>query len=652
MGTQSKYRPDIDGLRALAVLLVIFYHLGIGLFGGGFIGVDVFFVISGYLITKLIAQEYKQTGSFSFSNFYLRRARRLFPALITTLCFCMLMAVLLFKADQMERFGGSLIHAVMSVSNFYFWFESGYFDTSALVKPLLHTWSLSVEEQFYLIWPFCLVFLLRRFQTRMVLGVILLAGLFSFLLNAVFADGMVAGLDRILPSFLTEQFRNGRSSIFYLAPFRVFEFAIGASMVWLIQYQPARRLWAELAVIVGLLMIVAAAVLYTEATLFPFYNALLPCLGTALIIHSGTAVYSGRILTNKISVGIGLISYSLYLVHWPFIVFYGYWKKSELSGLDLLVILSLSLIVASLMYKYIEQPMRMRRTSLFVSPASFGFACSLMALIIVLPAANAWANNGWPFRSNILERDIFATFDIDRQKQRRFETFDRLCASKVSEDCDAIDPAVSNLLVVGDSMAYDAINIAAPLLQDNYNVVLDTLTGCPPHDKVDEFLYADYPYRSECIEVNNKRYYDTDYSQVDAVIIDTLLGEYLPSHLIEYAEFLRSKGIAKIVIIGNYIILDTDIVNIGLPATNSERSFAAIAQHAQDNRAKNNQLAEYAENSGVLFLNIIDEFCSPDICETFFDGVPFTWDSWHWSVEFNSIVRERFGPEIVTYLER
>ena len=157
-----QYRPDIDGLRALAVFSVLFFHLGFTTFGGGYVGVDVFFVISGFLITQLIRAEVQRTESFRFSNFYMRRARRLAPALFFTFALCFAFAVVLFSPSDFERFSGALVHAVVSLSNFYFWTESGYFDTAATVKPLLHTWSLSVEEQFYLVWPATMVFLLLK----------------------------------------------------------------------------------------------------------------------------------------------------------------------------------------------------------------------------------------------------------------------------------------------------------------------------------------------------------------------------------------------------------------------------------------------------------------------------------------------------------
>jgi len=166
MHTQIGYQRHIDGLRALAVLSVVFYHYGQPWFGGGYVGVDVFFVISGYLITNLIIGEISSTGDFSFKRFYIRRLRRLFPALAVTLILCLPLALALFSPVQLQDFGRALAAAVFSVSNILFWQESGYFDPMTHMRPLLHTWSLAVEEQYYLLWPALLWFLTRGHGTR------------------------------------------------------------------------------------------------------------------------------------------------------------------------------------------------------------------------------------------------------------------------------------------------------------------------------------------------------------------------------------------------------------------------------------------------------------------------------------------------------
>lgn len=246
-----QYRPDIDGLRAIAILTVLLFHLGVSAFSGGYIGVDVFFVISGYLITKLIRDEVSATEKFSFSNFYIRRVRRLFPSLVFTLCLTLVAAAFLFSAQFFERFGASLLHALFSLSNFYFWKNSDYFAPAAELEPLLHTWSLSVEEQFYLLWPITLVLLLKK-SSGVRFGILLI----------IFAMSLA----------LTRYYIHQTSMIFYLLPFRVFEFIIGALMVWIVEGKSSRNWIDECMTAIGLILIFFAATTYTSSEPFPSFE--------------------------------------------------------------------------------------------------------------------------------------------------------------------------------------------------------------------------------------------------------------------------------------------------------------------------------------------------------------------------------------------
>ena len=354
---QSRYRPEVDGLRAVAVLGVLFFHAGFQSFSGGFLGVDVFFVISGFLITRLIRDEVA-TGWLGFAHFYLRRARRLFPAMFVTLLATLVGASLLFAPPHFERFGGELLHAALSVSNFYFWHEAGYFDTAAQFKPLLHTWSLSVEEQFYVLWPPLLVFLLRRGRVRTLLGLLFLAGLASLLLAEALTSGLFA---------------------FWLLPFRAFEFCIGALTVWLVRFRPANTAWLDPVLLGGIALVVGSFVVFTRATSFPSTASLVPCIGAALVIYSGTARRAARLLNNRAAVGIGLISYSIYLVHWPMIVFWGYWKLEPASESERYALCALSVGVGWVMYRFVEMPFRRPDgPTRNLSPAGFGLACALL----------------------------------------------------------------------------------------------------------------------------------------------------------------------------------------------------------------------------------------------------------------------------------
>lgn len=373
-----EYRREIDGLRGIAVLSVLCFHMGITAFSGGFVGVDVFFVISGFLITKIIRDEVAQTGEFDFKNFYLRRVRRLFPALAFTLLLSLVAALFFFSPDFLSRFGLSLAASLFSVSNFYFWRTNDYFAPGAELEPLLHTWSLSVEEQFYLLWPVVLVFLLKR--SALFLPVLALTAIFflSLLCNHYFDDQ--------------------RELIFYLLPFRVFELSLGGLMVWLIKVQPARPIITEVIGLTGLGMIAYAVFSFNSSMVFPSFNALIPCLGAAMVIYAGKNTVSGALLNTRWLVAVGLISYSLYLIHWPLIVFYKYYKDVDtLWGGEILALTVAALLMAWFMYRHIEQPFRHKRTHVHKNAAFIKYVV-LIAALMSTTSIYAYTDHGMPWR--------------------------------------------------------------------------------------------------------------------------------------------------------------------------------------------------------------------------------------------------------------
>lgn len=341
----SLYRPDIDGLRAFAVISVFLFHLDVAWFPGGFVGVDIFFVISGFLITGLIKKEIENTGKFCFGAFYMRRVRRLFPALFLVLLLTAAVATLLFSTTHLSRFGGAFSSAFVSVSNIYFWVEADYFDVSANIKPLLHTWSLSVEEQFYLFWPLLLLLLIKMHRDWLIPALLLLIGVMSLEANIYYGSGTDGAWNE-----------DGKSTIFFLLPFRIFEFVIGALLVWC-NYRLLKVQWLyEVLFLLGVVLMLYAVLMFNENMLFPSYFALVPSIGTALVIYTGNRAASARVLTNPVTVGIGLISYSLYLVHWPLIVFWQYFMQGELGWGDQAIISVLSITFAYTIYRFVEQP--------------------------------------------------------------------------------------------------------------------------------------------------------------------------------------------------------------------------------------------------------------------------------------------------------
>ena len=392
---KGRYIPEIDGLRAIAVLLVLFFHAGFSKLSGGYVGVDVFFVISGFLITRLIIEEYQNTGRFDFGRFYYRRARRLFPAMFTTIAITLTVAVLLFTPQHLKRFGGEVIYSLFSLSNFFFLSESGYFNTASDFKPLLHTWSLSVEEQFYFAWPAALLIALKLGRKPLAIAAIIGIFIASLALNFSFSDGK-SFLTAPFGQAITEWLSNGASTIYFFTPMRAFEFCIGAAFVFM--RKPNISTWFyEAMLLVGITLIIYSALSFDETTLFPSYNALIPCIGTALAIFSCRAApLSGSVLKSKPMVFMGLISYSVYLVHWPLIVFTKYWLMRDLATLDKAVLVLASIALGFMLYKLVETPLRHGGKS--NQKTQFGLACTMLAMLALLPASTIWSSDGWKWR--------------------------------------------------------------------------------------------------------------------------------------------------------------------------------------------------------------------------------------------------------------
>lgn len=375
----SLYRSDIDGLRAIAVLGVLFYHAGLSTFQGGFLGVDVFFVISGYLITKLI-RDAAGAGTFTYAGFYARRARRLFPALAVTLLATFAVAYKVFPPDYLQQFGASAAAAIVGFSNIFFWSIGGYFDTTALTKPALHTWSLGVEEQFYFLWPVVLVTTLRYFRDKTAFAVIACIGVASLILNAVFLlyGGKFAA--------------DAPSLMFYWLPFRAYELALGAAIVWAERFRPTSRMVLEALALLGLLATVIPIFALNDTSPMP---ALVPCFGAALLIFVGKGQLAKVVFDNRPAVWIGKISYSLYLVHWPIAVFTFYLLGDVTIGAKYRMCMA-SIVVAAGLYYTVERPLHF---GAYLSGNRRFFAAAITAALVVIGlGTDAWRSGGWLWR--------------------------------------------------------------------------------------------------------------------------------------------------------------------------------------------------------------------------------------------------------------
>lgn len=465
------YRPDVDGLRGIAILAVLLFHFDLAGARGGFVGVDVFFVISGFLITGNILGEWR-AGTWSFAGFYLRRVRRLFPALCVTLVAALLAASLLLMPHELEWFASTLIHASVSTSNLLFWQELGYFGPAVERTPLLHTWSLSVEEQFYLVWPLFLLALLRLGGVRLLMTMVALAGALS-----LWGGQRLLGADA--------------QAAFYLMPWRIFEFAAGALLVW-IPRPPPRLAWLEEVVLLaGLGAILYAIARFDPATPFPGYHALVPCLGAAAAIHAGRARRVGVLLGNRPLVAVGLISYSLYLVHWPLLVFAQFAAMRPLDGLERLGLMLCAIALAALMLRYVERPFRRASgSSGHLSPAAFGLASAGLTIALMWTATTVLISDGWLWRMRPEIRGPIATLDgVRGDRGRRFRMGQchlnehvgdtETAGGFLDERCLVLLPDRPNYLVAGDSHGADRyVGLAAQYPEVNFLQM--TGSGCRP----------------------------------------------------------------------------------------------------------------------------------------------------------------------------
>jgi peptidoglycan/LPS O-acetylase OafA/YrhL len=469
------YRPEIDGLRALAVLPVIAFHAGFSWFSGGFVGVDVFFVISGYLITSILVTE-QASGRFSVAGFYERRARRILPALFLIVATCLPLAWLLMTPMQLKAFAQSVIAVSLFGSNVLFRRTTGYFDTVADEQPLLHTWSLGVEEQYYIVFPIVLLLTWR-------LG-------FRSLWWAV---GSVAVLSLGISQVLLDA--GHESAPFFLAPPRAWELLIGSMLaIWMSREPVLERFDARLCTTlaaVGLALIVVSSVAYTGATQFPGIHALPPTLGTALIItFADRRTWIAKFLSLRWVVGVGLISYSAYLWHHPLFAFARVYAHETPSPWAFGGLALLSLALAYLTFRFVEKPCRDR--SKFTRRQVFAWsAVGSVALIGLGTAGHLTRGFDEAYKARLEPDDLALAQKIDRAVatgELRALVDDGACHfsdRSLSPDFRARYAACSlksgpAVIVLGDSHAVDLYNAMAMAAHTEFVVSL-SMPSCRPY---------------------------------------------------------------------------------------------------------------------------------------------------------------------------
>jgi peptidoglycan/LPS O-acetylase OafA/YrhL len=425
-----RYRSDIDGLRAVAVVPVVLFHAGIRAFSGGFVGVDVFFVISGYLITKYVDEQVER-NRFSLVEFYERRVRRIMPALFFLLIVSTVMAYFCLLPSDFADFCKSEIASTLFAPNILMWHQTGYFAAPAKLKPLLHLWSLGVEEQFYIFLPLT-VMLAARWKRRGIIGVLAVISIAS----------LAASIWAV---------KNYPDAAFYLVPFRAWELLLG-SLISVGAFPKVSGVGLRnILAVVGLAMIGASVVLFSLDTPFPGLAAALPCIGAALSIHTNSEelTAAGKLLSTRLLVGIGLISYSLYLWHWSLLVFGEQFFGRPLTRIEITIAVLLAVVLATVSWRFVEQPFR-HRTIGGTRPALFSMA-TIVAAGLILVAAIGVAGHGFPQRISA-QAQQYESVRINLNKEPS------VCSGPISyvgggEWCRLGTTSASDFVVWGDSHA-------------------------------------------------------------------------------------------------------------------------------------------------------------------------------------------------------
>lgn len=470
-----KYRKDIDGLRALAVIPVLIYHAELGVFHGGFLGVDIFFVISGFLITAILLEEMTEKR-FTFSGFYERRVRRLLPALIVVLAVTSILSYWFMTTVDLKSYGSSLIAVSFFSSNIFFWMESGYFDTAAELKPILHTWSLAVEEQYYFVFPAILLVVLRFFPKLLLHTVVI------FLITSLLLSNWGAS--------------QAPDANFYLLPTRAWELMFGSiASITLFHSRDNTVKFPFAAKLkdISFLVVVVYLSCFDSTNLHPSFATLVPVLATAfLLVIRDDKSLSQKLLSMKYVVLIGSISYSLYLWHQPLLVFHKYTSTND-SAMIRSFILIIALIIAYLSWRFVEAPFRNKNK---VSKRTVYVLCSSSFTLLILFGVLAH-HSGFPSRYTESEVEVMSYLDYDKNPASKNGYSNCFLEQNQSPDEYSAECFMNGkgVLIWGDSHASALVSGVEQQAEGGLNVL--TSSACLP------IINTMFQHRKKCEESNS-----------------------------------------------------------------------------------------------------------------------------------------------------
>lgn len=606
------YRSDVDGLRAVAIIPVVLFHIGITT--GGFVGVDVFFVISGFLITNLIVEQQKR-GTYSILTFYERRIRRIIPALLTVLFAFFAVSIFAFAPLDRINFARTAIYSITSVSNIYFSFTNNYFERGADSQPLLHTWSLGVEEQFYLFFPVLLILLARR--------KIPAAGVLWLIFAASLAVSAVGALLHW-------------PSAFYMLPSRAWELLTG-SLLAIGAVPPIRSGAARnLVGLAGLALIGGSILFITPITPFPGLTALAPCLGAAALIAVGGSGPNGAswLLSRSPMVAIGKISYSLYLWHWPILTFqrmaWTFFPHDSKIGAGIVVI-GLSLVASYLTWRFVEQPFRGQRISRRGLAVTLGGGSALLVALCSLVLVTGGLPNVLPGHAG--PYGSYINYKSDANSRRGVCLLWKRYKSDLDDDV-CLTPATDrpNVLIMGDSHAADlwlGLHEAYP----EYHWLQATAAACKPLEVQTEESY------DRCDALTRRLYQDfLPTRPVDAVVLMGNWKAFDVEPAARTALALKAQGF-QVIWVGPTVQYDSELPRI-LTLAWLRSDPAIVDRHRRPGpREVDRLMAARARDIGIPYVSVVDILCDEASCtSTLPGGAPVEYDGAHMTGEGSRFV--------------
>jgi len=607
------YRWDIQGLRAIAVLAVVIFHINPQLLPGGYIGVDIFFVISGYLIMGFIWRDLNKE-SFSLVTFYIKRIYRLFPALFVMLLLSAIAAYFILLSDESVDFVYSFISTLFYVSNFYFYLEVDYFNEGMKFAPLLHTWSLSVEEQFYIIFPLVLLFVYQRGK----------AWLFHILI--------VLAIISLLLSELSIHW--DESFAFYASPTRFFQFILGGIVSIHLQKYTLSKGLNNLLGSIGFVIIILAMFFYTDKTLFPGLYALIPSLGTALILFSGLQRgYITLFLSNNIFKLIGNSSYSIYLWHWPLIVFYKLEVSPSLSIVEQIALFAASLLLGYISWRYIETSTRLAYKNSNTPKAIY----STIALSAVVSIGAFYTFSGVSYRSIESQTKASQYLDYKADNFRAGECFLTSEYDNINffnkDKCITHSDEKKNYLLIGDSHAAHFYSALAKVIKDDETLSQVTASGCHPT--------LPYEGTKRCSSLVQWAYEELiKEKSFDTIILSAHWSYPDKQHLLDAIELLLNYT-DRIVVLGPNMeyLQPLPRLLVKMPKGEDTRVIYKTAGNYKAVASVDYHMKKYLDRDRVKYISVLKVLCDSSGCTTTTrEGTPITFDSGHFTHEGASYV--------------